>query len=72
MEVTAVCKLTFKWQSSADNKHMVADFSHAGDCSSGGAEQLHVLEHSTASICSWEGQLVTKDGGFFVAFFLKS
>lgn len=57
MTVTAVCKLTFNWQLSVDNKHMVADFAHADNCSSGGTEQLQMLEDSTALICSWEGHL---------------
>lgn len=36
---------------------MVADFSLADNCSSGGAEHLQLLEASTALICSWEGHL---------------
>lgn len=36
---------------------MVADFSHADNCSSGGTEQLQMLGDSTALICGWEGHL---------------
>lgn len=36
---------------------MAADSSHAGSCSSGGTQQLQMLEDSTALICSWEGHL---------------
>lgn len=56
-ETTAVCNLTFKWQLSVDNKHMVGDCSHADNCSVGGTEPLQMLEDSTALICSWEGHL---------------